>query len=106
MLEVLLEKGLTTFELEWSDNNELKSVLRNETYRNVLLPRVLELIPSDQLADMIQTNWDPDPEGQDDLQSPREMAEALADKTCLDLLNGCLEQASPVLRLRDLSKLQ
>ena len=90
LLDILLEMGVETHELEWSDNNELKSVLRNESHRSEMLTKVLDMIPSDQLSDMISTTWDPDPEGQDNLQSPLEMAEKFSDPDCLNALRARL----------------
>lgn len=90
LLDILLEVGVETHELEWSDNNELKSVLRNESHRSEMLTKVLDMIPADQLSDMINTTWDPDPEGQDDLQSPLEMAQKLSDPDCLKTLRARL----------------
>jgi hypothetical protein len=83
---LLLDKNLEVFELDWSDNNELKSTLRNEKHRNNILPHILKIIPDDVVEDMISTDWDPDPEGKDEVTSPLEMAALLDDSTCHSLL--------------------
>lgn len=92
VVKALLAKEVTIYELEWSDNNELKSVLRNEEHREQILPLILEILPPEIAADMIATNWDPDPDEQSDesLLSPLEMAQGLADKRCLEMLKAVL----------------
>lgn len=90
MLAKLLQKEVEAHELEWSDNNELKSVLRNEKHRNELLPLVLPLIPQDLIEDMITSDWDPEEPPTGKLKSPLEMASELSDQTCLELLKAQL----------------
>jgi ankyrin repeat protein len=88
MVKALIDKGLTPFELEWSDNNELKSTLRNEESRNQLLPLILEWMPKGLCEEMIASDWDPEDPPTGKLESPLEMASKLEDDTCLKLLQN------------------
>jgi ankyrin repeat protein len=87
VVEFLLSKGTHVEELEWSANNELKSVLRNQEHRNEILPLVLKVIPKDISAEMIATDWDPDGLSQGEARSPLDMARELEDQSCFKLLN-------------------
>ncbi len=82
----LIDRGLEPYELEWSDNNEIKSALRNQDHRNEVLPLVLKVVPQDLIKDMISSDWDPEDPPTGESVSPLEMAEELADKTCYNLL--------------------
>ena len=87
----LLEKDLTTHELDWSDNNELKSVLRNSDHCKTLLPVVLKMIPEDIRADMIASDWDPEEEPTGKSVSALAMAQKMRDPTCYKFLNETLK---------------
>lgn len=88
IVRLLLDKGTQVEELEWSTNNELKSTLRNEKYRNEILPLVLGVVPDELRAEMITTDWDPEGLDQGRAVSPLQMAENLDDKTCHRLLSA------------------
>ena len=90
MVESLVAKGVKSHELEWSDNNELKSALNNEKHRNEMLPLALDIIPADVKEAMITSDWDPEEPPSGTCKSPLEMASELEDKTCLELLKAQL----------------
>lgn len=91
IVKLLLAKGMTTHELDWSDNNELKSVLRNTDYAKTLLPLVLEIVPEDIRGDMIASDWDPDEDSAGDGESALTMAQKMRDPACYKLLSETLK---------------
>jgi ankyrin repeat protein len=74
MVRLLLEKGTGPFELPYSDNNELKSAVRNQNYAAEMVKLLLESLPRKLLNEMIVSDWDPEGEGVQGLQSPLELA--------------------------------
>jgi hypothetical protein len=86
VVQALLDKGVVPHELEWSENNELKSALRNDQHRQAVLAKVIDAIPADMIEDMIATDWDPDELSEGRAQSPLEMAQALDDPSCHAML--------------------
>lgn len=75
IVKMLLEKGVSTYELPYSDNNELKSAVRNKHHAVEVVKLLLEALPQELLQDMIVSDWDPEGEGSNDYQSALELAE-------------------------------
>lgn len=90
--KALLDKGVKTFELEWSDNNELKSAIRNKKHAPAMVSLVLGMLPEDLAFEMITGDWDPDDEPQGDARSAFQMAEKLKDPACKNLLLEALDR--------------
>lgn len=86
-----IEKGVTAFELPWSDNNELKSAVGNPKHAVAMMEMVLEMLPDSLALDMITSDWSPegDPE---DKASAFELAERSADPRCKKLLLDALDR--------------
>lgn len=91
MVEALLAKGVTNYELEWSDNNEIKSCLRNKDHAGAVLPLILEMLPSELCEEMIESDWDPEPHAKSESKSPLEMAQQLESTICHKLLTEKLQ---------------
>lgn len=89
----LLNKGVTFCELEWSDNNELKSILRNPNYAESILRMVLPEMLPELAQEMISSDWDPDPDSKDKCESPLEMAAKLSDRSCHRMLTDYLKNS-------------
>ena len=92
MVKLHLDKGVGELELPYSDNNEIKSALRNEKYAPEMLKLALGVVPEDLLVDMITSDWDPDEgEGEEPCRSPLEIADGMDDKRCLEMLKETLK---------------
>lgn len=87
LVRQLLDKGIGGFELEWSDNNELKSALRNAEHRTQILTLLLGWLPEELAQEMISSDWDPDPDSGGQSETPLEMAAKLEDKSCHQMLS-------------------
>jgi hypothetical protein len=72
-----VDKGITTFELPYSDNNELKAALRSNAHGPAMVALVLRMLPDDLAFEMITSDWDPDDEPQGDVKSAFQLAEKL-----------------------------
>ncbi len=90
--DVLIKKGLTVFELPWSDNNELKAALGNRQHASAMLRAALSVVPEDLLFEMITSDWDPDEERAGQAQSAFQLAEKLPDPICRELLLESLDR--------------
>ena len=74
MVRLFLEKGAGVFELPYSDNNELKSAIQNESHALEITKLVLEMLPADLSEEMIVSDWDPEEGEGEACQSALEMA--------------------------------
>jgi hypothetical protein len=92
VVRAFLDKGVTPFELPWSDNNELKSAINNREHGPVMVQLVLEMLPDGLALDMITTDWNPDDQPQGDIRSAFQLAEKLQDPTCKELLLKALDR--------------
>lgn len=90
MVKLLLERGVGVYELEWSDNNEVKSALTNPHHAAEILPLVLSILPEDLAHDMLTSDWNNDAESQEPSETPLEIAKALSDPSCLKLLEQAI----------------
>ncbi len=90
VVALLIERGVAPFELPWSDNNELKSALRNREHAPAMVSLVLDLLEPELCEEMILSDWDPDDSAEGQAQSAMQMAEKLSDSTCRDLLKAAL----------------
>jgi hypothetical protein len=86
LVAALLRHGARTFELEWSDNNELKSALRNPQHASAMVALVLELLEPEQAEEMITSDWDDHDCAEGQAQSAWQMAQSCPDPACLELL--------------------
>lgn len=87
----LLEKGTSTFELPWSDNNELKSAVRNKKHASAMTEMVLKMLPAELAAEMITSDWDPDEQPEGQARSAFQLAEKLKDPSVKQLLLQALD---------------
>ena len=90
--KAFLDKGVTAFELPWSDNNELKSAVRNAHHGPAMTALVLKMLPDELAFDMITTDWDPDDQPQGDAKSAFQLAEKLRDPGVKDLMLLALDR--------------
>ena len=87
IVQYLLSKGTQVSELEWSTNNELKSALRHPDQSHEILSLVLDAVPAEIRADMVETDWDPDGIDEGEAVSPLELARSLGKEDCYELLS-------------------
>lgn len=87
----LLEHGAKAFELPWSDNNELKSALRNAKYAPEMVELALRVLEPELAREMIVSPWDPEDVAEGQAESALQLAEKLADPRSLQLLRGAME---------------
>ncbi len=87
-----LAKGVQPFELPYSDNNELKSAVRNRAHGPAMVTLVLETLPDDLAMEMITSDWNPDDEVEEPIFSAFQLAEKLKDPACKELLLAALER--------------
>lgn len=90
--EVLLKKGLSVFELPWSDNNELKAALGNRHHAPHMLRAALGVVPTELIFEMITSDWDPDEERAGKALSAFQLAEKLPDPACREILLEALDR--------------
>ncbi len=88
---LFLQAGVDSYELPWSDNNELKSALRNKAHAPAMVELVLGMLEPELAKEMITSDWDPDDSAEGQAKSPMEMADKLPDSICRDLLRNALK---------------
>lgn len=94
IVEAFLDRGATAFELPWSDNNELKSAVRNPNFAPQMVQLVLKMLPDHLALEMITSDWNPEDHPDPDLESKSalQLAESLPDPTCQNLLRDALRR--------------
>lgn len=90
VVTLFLQMGAESYELPWSDNNELKSALRSKAHAPAMVELVLGMLEHDLAVEMITSDWDPEDSAEGQAKSAMEMAEKLADPTCRDLLRKAI----------------
>lgn len=90
LVKALLEHGATPFELPWSDNNELKSALRNKHHPKAMVELVLGILEPDLAREMITYDWDEEDCAEGQAQSALQMARSCSDPSCVELLKQAL----------------
>jgi hypothetical protein len=95
VVQTLLDKNVQPFELPFSDNNEVKSAVRNKGNAAAILHLVLAMLPNDLAFEMITSSWDPDEQPGGDVKSAFQLAEKLEDPACKTLLLEKLDQLKP-----------
>lgn len=90
IVKALLEHGATAFELPWSDNNELKSALRNKRNPKAMVELVLGILEPELAREMITYDWDEDECSEGQAQSALQMAQSCSDPSCVELLKQAL----------------
>ena len=91
VVSLFLQMGAESYELPWSDNNELKSALRNKAYAPAMVELVLGLLEPELATEMITSDWDPEDSAEGQAKSAMQMAEKLSDSACLELLRKALK---------------
>ena len=94
MVRLLIELGVGVHELEWSDNNEIKSTLSNPHHAAEILTLILSILPDDLAHDMLTSDWNNDVDSQEASETPLELAKALTDPSCLKLLEEAIATLS------------
>jgi hypothetical protein len=96
VVRAFLEKGVTPFELPWSDNNELKSALSNPKHAATMVELALEVLPRSLAVEMIRSDWNPEDnlEAEEPALSAWELAERHPDPRCRELLAAALNRPS------------
>ena len=89
MLRSLLERGIELWELEWSDNNEIKSALANPDHDEELLQLILDHFQPEDLVDRSCSDWEPEEPSTGKSQSALEIAQEKP--PCLTLLKSKLQ---------------
>jgi len=90
MVKTLLERGVDLWELEWSDNNEIKSALANPDKPEEVLQLLLAHFEPEDLIDRICSDWDPEEPSTGKSQSALEIAQEKP--ACLALLKSKLKE--------------
>ena len=91
VVKAFIDKGLTAFELPWSDNNELKSAVRNKQHGPAVTALALEMLPADLAHEMITTDWDPEGVAEEKALSAFQIAEKAGDPLVKELLLSALK---------------
>lgn len=91
VVERLIKHGAKAFELPWSDNNELKSALRNAQHAPEMVELALRFLEPELAREMITSDWDPEDVAEGQAESALQLAEKLTDPRSLQLLRGAME---------------
>lgn len=89
LVKLFLDRGVTPFELPYSDNNELKSAVLNKKHALEITKMILDWLPADMRVEMVESDWDPtEGDGEEECLSALEIASGLNNEPLVKLLQS------------------